>query len=1196
MVMARNRSVLGLLLVAACLAPPAIARQQRSPWLAQAPENPDAVTPTTPDAEAAPDRPDTAEPPAVPTGAAPSEPTPQFNLPEQLPADTTLEIAYSASMEVITNALVQRFESQFANASVMRTPQPSDAALEALLAGTADLAAIGRGLTEAERDQGLTSVTVSREKIAIIVGSNNPFNGDLEAEDFVRIFRGEMTNWQALAPPGEGPDLPIRLVDRPATSDTRRALGDYEIFGGDLTTGDNAEQVTADSTADIVEALGDNGISYAIASQVEDQDNVRVLTMHGTLPSDPRYPYSQPRNYVYRDATSLPAEVEAFLAFATNPDGRAAIAAAKTAEAADVAAADLPDGVIAVRPNGQGYVTGDRTGNLNFWNADGTSSGDPVPAHMGPVTALSFDTAGQRLISGGADGELRFWDAVGNPVGDPINGSGSPITSLVVQPDGSFITAEANGNLQRWNNQGTPVGALINNPEGKIYDIALSPDGQTLISASADGTLRRWNVADGAALGDPLMGHQGAVRAIAMRSDGSFVSGGAEGTVRRWDASGAPVGDPTSVPGAVTAIAVQPEGGQLAVGLETGALQLLNADGTAAADPVTDIGGAVDDVAYMPTLGQIVVSTGGVPQLRDPSGQLIPPSLPAVDASEESTRPPSPLSGLPPELQDLWEQVQQLPPRVLWIIPIALLALLLLALLRSFQSDKEELEEDAIAPAEEEDTVDFSAAPDDLEADFTTDHGATDSPSSRGPVAGISPEQASASLDANLVRAKQALSEGTALEQAGRHQEALDRYNQAIEAADVERLKAVAAGVGFIGAGALIARGLARRGSALAHLRRPDEGLKSFNRALEMDPEDIAAWTGKGIVMTQLGQLDAALFCFDKAIELDPNRPDAWNGKGAALQKLGREAEARTCFTRARTLEGAPESESRPASPPRPASERSAAVDRPDQAVAPALDRPSTERRSVDVPDAPPSSVEPSPPEADEDIPPELRRAIATLPETPDLPSPQARRAPPITVPPEVEAITLAADAGDTDVPSELLADIENLPAEADQPDPQAPAIAPIDVPSDVSEILTGQSPIPSGEETVDLSTPSPPPVPEPAIAGSPPLPPAPPAPAADGPSPTVAMPVSPPIKSTQAPESAAIPDQPEAELGYDPGLADLPPEVLAALQGIPEDSPDHFDLPPTPAPAPKRASPPPPPPPSNPRLKRPQSGNESQS
>lgn len=1222
MVKVRNRSLFILLLVAACIAPPVIA-SPRGGWLAQleidnpdAVDNPDQVAPEDP-VNSLPPQP---EAPPAPEGPSPGS-APAFSRPDQLPAGTNLRIEGSASMEVITRALVEQFQQAYPNTTVTLTVRPSDVALENLQAGTIDLAAIGRSLSDEQEAQGLVEVPISREKIAIIVSADNPFQGQIEAEDFVRIFRGEITNWIELG----GPDLPIRFIDRPATSDTRAALADYEIFGGDLTTGGNVFQIPDDSTAEVVAALGDNGIGYAIASQVIDQDNVRVISMHSTLPDDPRYPYSQPRNYVYR---GTPPEVEAFLALATDAQGQEVVAQAKAAEAADVAAADLADRVNAVRPNGQGFVTGDRVGDIYFWNIEGTPAGEPVAAHVGPVTALAFSPDGQRLISGGADGTIRLWDAVGNPIGDPINAGNGPVTSLVSQPDGSFVSASADGTVQRWDNMGNPVGEPITGHEDTVREIALTNEGTTLITASDDGTIRRWNLSDGTPIGEPLLGHQGAVRALATKPDGGFFSGGADATVRYWNADGVQVNDPVPVPGPVTAIATNADGTSVAVGDETGALQYLSGEGMPIGPPLTDVGAAVDDLAFTPDGQRLVVSAGEAPQLRDSTGQLI--AIPNVAAEGEGAA----IEGIPPELVELWQRLRRLPPQVLWIIPVAVLGLLLWGLLRSFRQDQEAL-------LDEENVV--GALPESPSASPAGDLAST----TDADVSGFAVE-AAGPVDASLAKAKQTLAEGVSLGNAGRYQEALDRFNKAIELADLERLKAAAAGTTLAGATAVIARGLARRGTALVNLGRTDEALQSLNRALEMDPDDLAAWIGKGNVLTQMGQLDEALFCFDKAIDLNPNVAAAWQGKGKALQKMGRDAEARTCFAKANALGGV--NEDIPIDLGTPAGGASSATMYPDGGgsypVAPStpgeagMMRPSPQRPVEPGPVPPPAPTAPggefstspgitpgplpessrpvgqspqpaptapigpigiTPPEMSVDLsgdlPPDLSEAIDNLPNDDELVSASARperpsspagnydyppmgtssgHGPTVDRPTEAPARQpFAGEASDPeDIPEEVKEALEYLPTEADAPDPNAPAAAPIEVPPEVQAILAGDSDIPAAEEKSGSRVIDPMAAffgNDPTVSMRPPANSPPPSPPA-GRSPT----------STGATTQTAIqPDQPGDDI--DPALAGLPPEVLEALRGIPEDSPDSFNLPPSSS---SQQSPPPPPPPSNPRLR----------
>ena len=71
------------------------------------------------------------------------------------------------------------------------------------------------------------------------------------------------------------------------------------------------------------------------------------------------------------------------------------------------------------------------------------------------------------------------------------------------------------------------------------------PDGTpVIVSGGDDGTVRVWRLADGTPVGDPLTGHDGAVRAVAVGTlpDGTpvIVSGGDDGTVRVWRLAAAP--------------------------------------------------------------------------------------------------------------------------------------------------------------------------------------------------------------------------------------------------------------------------------------------------------------------------------------------------------------------------------------------------------------------------------------------------------------------------------------------------------------------------------------------------------------------------------------------------------------------------------------------------------------------------------
>lgn len=254
-------------------------------------------------------------------------PSPSFSPPAVIPKGSTVRIDGSSSMATINQALKKVYEAKYPGTSITLAEEGSDAALKALLDGTVDLAAIGRPLTAQEKQQGLVAKPIARHKIAIIVGPNNPFTGNITFEQFAKIFRGEIKDWSELG----GTPGSIRFVDRPNFSDTRQAFRPYPVFQkAPFKTGENTKQTAKDSTDEVAQALGTDGIGYAIADQVFDRNDVRIISMHKTLPDDPRYPFSQPLAYVYKNASS-PA-VLAFLGVATATSSQAIIEAAREAD------------------------------------------------------------------------------------------------------------------------------------------------------------------------------------------------------------------------------------------------------------------------------------------------------------------------------------------------------------------------------------------------------------------------------------------------------------------------------------------------------------------------------------------------------------------------------------------------------------------------------------------------------------------------------------------------------------------------------------------------------------------------------------------------------------------------------------------------------------------------------------------------
>lgn len=245
-----------------------------------------------------------------------------FQPPQTVANGTTVRIDGSQEFEAINDSLKQDFEKQFPNTQVEVSINGTDAALTALRAGKIDIAAIARQLTHKEKAQGLDQIGLYREKIAIIVRADNPFQGTLTTKEVVQIFRGKITNWSAIG----GSTDQIRVIDYPISSDLRRAFFNYPAlrrvnFAANTST-------TEDSTAEIVKQLGKDGISYGIASEVSKIPEVRIVELSNpTSKGDSKYPFFQPLVYAYKKNPSI--NVVQFLGFALAPPGQKAIEIAK---------------------------------------------------------------------------------------------------------------------------------------------------------------------------------------------------------------------------------------------------------------------------------------------------------------------------------------------------------------------------------------------------------------------------------------------------------------------------------------------------------------------------------------------------------------------------------------------------------------------------------------------------------------------------------------------------------------------------------------------------------------------------------------------------------------------------------------------------------------------------------------------------
>lgn len=90
------------------------------------------------------------------------------------------------------------------------------------------------------------------------------------------------------------------------------------------------------------------------------------------------------------------------------------------------------------------------------------------------------------------------------------------------------------------------------------------------------------------------------------------------------------------------------------------------------------------------------------------------------------------------------------------------------------------------------------------------------------------------------------------------------------------------------------------RGTLLCeYLGEYEKVLDSFNRAIEISPDNYQAWYNRGISLGNLGQFEEAFNSHNRAIKINPDYDKAWFNRGFTLDILERYEEAIFSYDRA---------------------------------------------------------------------------------------------------------------------------------------------------------------------------------------------------------------------------------------------------------------------------------------------------------
>lgn len=92
-------------------------------------------------------------------------------------------------------------------------------------------------------------------------------------------------------------------------------------------------------------------------------------------------------------------------------------------------------------------------------------------------------------------------------------------------------------------------------------------------------------------------------------------------------------------------------------------------------------------------------------------------------------------------------------------------------------------------------------------------------------------------------------------------------------------------------------------GNSLYNQGKYDEALEKFDKALEINPNFAYAWEGKGLVLHNKGKYDEAIECYDRAIAINPNFAQVWYNKGLAFEEQSNYIKSIECYDKAISID-----------------------------------------------------------------------------------------------------------------------------------------------------------------------------------------------------------------------------------------------------------------------------------------------------
>jgi phosphate transport system substrate-binding protein len=233
----------------------------------------------------------------------------------------TIKIGGSSETYEVLELLADNYSATKAGVTVEFFP-PSQTAggIEGVKAGIFDIGGVSRAITAEESGDTLTYLPLAETPMVLVVHDSVTGVTNLSADQIKALYKGDITNWQALG----GPDAAIVLLDLAEDENEKQVLREHYL-GADLNITPDAVVIPEDD--ELIETVGSTEFSIAAVPLEDELEElpVSVLSIDGIAPSPENlqsnaYGMTLPMGIVMSGSPS--PTTQAFVEFVTSAAGQ----------------------------------------------------------------------------------------------------------------------------------------------------------------------------------------------------------------------------------------------------------------------------------------------------------------------------------------------------------------------------------------------------------------------------------------------------------------------------------------------------------------------------------------------------------------------------------------------------------------------------------------------------------------------------------------------------------------------------------------------------------------------------------------------------------------------------------------------------------------------------------------------------------